>query len=155
MGGTVMLPWLALWVANWRLLTALAAIPMILACLAHWLLPESARWLLSQGIELITFVMQSLLNNILPNVSVALFPSRNPSVICPGRVDETIEILRNIAHLNGKVIPNEVLEDLRVSMKRFECSVLTAIFGNRVSFLLGTLVYFLLFWRFSIRFDVA
>lgn len=61
MGGTVMLPWLALWVANWRLLTALAAIPMILACLAHWLLPESARWLLSQGTELTTFVMQSLL----------------------------------------------------------------------------------------------
>lgn len=49
MGATVALPWLALWVANWRLLTAFASVPMIASCAAHWILPESARWLLSQG----------------------------------------------------------------------------------------------------------
>ncbi|ROT62269.1 putative organic cation transporter, partial [Penaeus vannamei] len=47
--GTVALPWLAKWVANWRLLCALSAVPMMVSCVAHWILPESARWLLSQG----------------------------------------------------------------------------------------------------------
>ncbi|XP_045592126.1 organic cation transporter protein [Procambarus clarkii] len=46
---TVALPWLAVLAGNWRLLTALSASPMILSCLAFWILPESARWLLSQG----------------------------------------------------------------------------------------------------------
>ncbi|XP_042855438.1 organic cation transporter protein-like [Penaeus japonicus] len=81
--GTVSLPWLAKWVANWRLLCALSAVPMMASCVAHWVLPESARWLLSQG-----------------------------------RVDETVEILQKIARVNGRTIPDQVLDDLQRSAKQ-------------------------------------
>lgn len=63
MGATVALPWLAVWVANWRLLTALASVPMIVSCIAHWVLPESARWLLSQGrVEETIKILKSIAN---------------------------------------------------------------------------------------------
>lgn len=81
--GTVALPWLAKWVANWRLLCALSAVPMMVSCVAHWILPESARWLLSQG-----------------------------------RVGETVEILKKIARVNGRTIPDQVLDDLQKSAKQ-------------------------------------
>ncbi|XP_069992151.1 organic cation transporter protein [Penaeus vannamei] len=81
--GTVALPWLAKWVANWRLLCALSAVPMMVSCVAHWILPESARWLLSQG-----------------------------------RVEETVEILKKIARVNGRTIPDQVLDDLQKSAKQ-------------------------------------
>ncbi|XP_063589244.1 organic cation transporter protein-like [Penaeus indicus] len=81
--GTVALPWLAKWVANWRLLCALSAVPMMVSCVAHWILPESARWLLSQG-----------------------------------RVEETVEILQKISRVNGRTIPDQVLDDLQKSAKQ-------------------------------------
>ncbi|KAK7065138.1 hypothetical protein SK128_004402, partial [Halocaridina rubra] len=47
--GTVLLPWMMIGVGDWRLMSVISSAPMILACASHWLLPESARWLLSQG----------------------------------------------------------------------------------------------------------
>ncbi|KAG7172755.1 Carcinine transporter-like 1 [Homarus americanus] len=78
--GTVALPWLAVAAGNWRLFTALSCTPMIFGCFAFWVLPESARWLLSQS-----------------------------------RVEETIEILKKIAKVNGRTIPDQVLHDLQKS----------------------------------------
>ncbi|GBP13051.1 Organic cation transporter protein [Eumeta japonica] len=47
--GCVILPWLALWMADWRRLLLLTSTPMLIVCAAPWLIPESARWLVSQG----------------------------------------------------------------------------------------------------------
>ncbi|BFF98095.1 beta-alanine transporter [Drosophila madeirensis] len=46
---TMLMPWLALSTYNWRTLSALCAIPISLSLLSFWLLPESARWLVSVG----------------------------------------------------------------------------------------------------------
>ncbi|CAL4095430.1 unnamed protein product [Meganyctiphanes norvegica] len=78
--GTVVIPWIALGLGDWRLLSAVISLPMLLGGLAFWLLPESARWLLTQG-----------------------------------RVEETIIILKRIAHVNGKTIPEKMLKDLQES----------------------------------------
>ncbi|XP_075980274.1 solute carrier family 22 member 3-like [Anticarsia gemmatalis] len=47
--GCVSLPWIALWLNNWRTLMWFTSTPMLFLVLAPWLLPESARWLLSRG----------------------------------------------------------------------------------------------------------
>lgn len=43
------LPWIALYVADWQLLTLVTSAPLCLALLTPWLVPESARWLVSRG----------------------------------------------------------------------------------------------------------
>lgn len=43
------LPWIALWLSDWRLLTIVTSTPLLLAIFTPWLIPESARWLVSQG----------------------------------------------------------------------------------------------------------
>ncbi|XP_037931141.1 organic cation transporter protein-like [Teleopsis dalmanni] len=44
-----MLPWIAYYLADWRLLTIVTSAPLALVILTPWLIPESARWLVSQG----------------------------------------------------------------------------------------------------------
>lgn len=43
------LPWIAVWLKNWQMLTIVTSAPMIIAVFAPMFLPESARWLVSQG----------------------------------------------------------------------------------------------------------
>ncbi|XP_071645804.1 organic cation transporter protein-like isoform X2 [Temnothorax longispinosus] len=43
------LPWIAYFLANWRLTCITISVPLALAVAAPWLVPESARWLVSQG----------------------------------------------------------------------------------------------------------
>ncbi|XP_058810792.1 organic cation transporter protein-like [Phymastichus coffea] len=44
-----LLPWIAYYIADWRLTCVATSVPLILALSAPWLVPESARWLVSQG----------------------------------------------------------------------------------------------------------
>ncbi|KAK0082320.1 hypothetical protein PV325_010684 [Microctonus aethiopoides] len=43
------LPWIAYWIADWRILSWATALPLITAFLAPWIAPESARWYLMAG----------------------------------------------------------------------------------------------------------
>ncbi|XP_057336890.1 organic cation transporter protein-like [Microplitis mediator] len=43
------LPWIAYYLADWRMTTIVLSIPLALSVLTPWLVPESARWLVSQG----------------------------------------------------------------------------------------------------------
>lgn len=43
------LPWIALWLNDWRWLAVVTSLPLALAIFTPWLIPESARWLVSQG----------------------------------------------------------------------------------------------------------
>ncbi|XP_059485227.1 solute carrier family 22 member 1-like isoform X2 [Neocloeon triangulifer] len=47
--GLVTLPWLAYALWDWRLFSVISSLPMCVAFLAPWLIPESGRWLLAQG----------------------------------------------------------------------------------------------------------
>lgn len=40
-----LLPWIAYWIADWKILSVVTAFPMIVAFLGPWLVPESARYL--------------------------------------------------------------------------------------------------------------
>ncbi|XP_023301982.2 organic cation transporter protein-like [Lucilia cuprina] len=44
-----MLPWMAYYIANWKLLALVTSLPLLLAVLTPLVVPESARWLVSQG----------------------------------------------------------------------------------------------------------
>ncbi|XP_063372187.1 carcinine transporter-like [Cydia amplana] len=44
-----LLPWIALGVADWRVYTLVISVPLVLAVFTPCLVPESARWLISQG----------------------------------------------------------------------------------------------------------
>lgn len=44
-----LLPWIALGVADWRTYSLIVSIPLVLAVLTPWVVPESARWLISKG----------------------------------------------------------------------------------------------------------
>uniref|UniRef100_A0A224XLE8 Putative synaptic vesicle transporter svop n=1 Tax=Panstrongylus lignarius TaxID=156445 RepID=A0A224XLE8_9HEMI len=44
-----LLPWLALWTNDWRLFVIITSLPLAAAFIAPCTVPESARWLLSQG----------------------------------------------------------------------------------------------------------
>ncbi|XP_012062744.1 PREDICTED: organic cation transporter protein-like [Atta cephalotes] len=44
-----LLPWIAYWIADWRILSVVTAFPMIVAFLGPWLVPESARWYIMSG----------------------------------------------------------------------------------------------------------
>jgi len=39
-----LLPWIAYWIADWRILSVVTAFPLIVAFLGPWLIPESARY---------------------------------------------------------------------------------------------------------------
>ncbi|CAH0761922.1 unnamed protein product [Diatraea saccharalis] len=43
------LPWIALGVSDWRYYTLITSVPLVLSILTPWVVPESARWLISQG----------------------------------------------------------------------------------------------------------
>ena len=43
------LPWIAYYVANWRLTSIIISVPLIFAIASPFIVPESARWLVSQG----------------------------------------------------------------------------------------------------------
>ncbi|CAG9839512.1 unnamed protein product [Diabrotica balteata] len=43
------LPWIAYYLADWRLLCYATSAPLVIAVFTPWLVPESARWLVSQG----------------------------------------------------------------------------------------------------------
>lgn len=43
------LPWIAYYLADWRMTCITISVPLALAVAAPWLVPESARWLVSQG----------------------------------------------------------------------------------------------------------
>ncbi|CAL8106518.1 unnamed protein product [Orchesella dallaii] len=47
--GTILLPLLATTISNWRIYALVISLPMLLALLALFFVPESARWLLSKG----------------------------------------------------------------------------------------------------------
>ncbi|XP_049707257.2 organic cation transporter protein [Helicoverpa armigera] len=44
-----LLPWIALWADDWRMFALGTSLPFALAILTPWMVPESARWLVSQG----------------------------------------------------------------------------------------------------------
>lgn len=44
-----MLPWIAIFLKSWQLLAIVTSAPLGLSLLTPWLVPESARWLVSQG----------------------------------------------------------------------------------------------------------
>ncbi|KAG8305763.1 hypothetical protein J6590_062071 [Homalodisca vitripennis] len=44
-----LLPWISLWVGDWRWLCVVTAAPLALAIVTPFFVPESARWLVSQG----------------------------------------------------------------------------------------------------------
>ncbi|XP_013105063.2 carcinine transporter [Stomoxys calcitrans] len=44
-----LLPWIAYYLANWQYLAIATSAPLILVIFTPWLVPESARWLVSQG----------------------------------------------------------------------------------------------------------
>ncbi|XP_073948521.1 solute carrier family 22 member 3-like isoform X1 [Choristoneura fumiferana] len=48
-GGCLALPWLALWVADWRHFLLATSLPMLLVVLTPILVPESVGWLVSKG----------------------------------------------------------------------------------------------------------
>ncbi|XP_037963798.2 solute carrier family 22 member 3 isoform X1 [Plutella xylostella] len=48
-GGCVLLPFMALWISNWRTLSIVMSIPSLLVLLAPFTIPESTRWYVSRG----------------------------------------------------------------------------------------------------------
>ncbi|KAK2579265.1 hypothetical protein KPH14_008225 [Odynerus spinipes] len=44
-----LLPWIAYWIADWRILSIVTAFPMIVAFVGPWIVPESARWYIMNG----------------------------------------------------------------------------------------------------------
>ncbi|KZC09853.1 Organic cation transporter protein [Dufourea novaeangliae] len=43
------LPWIAYWLADWRMTCIATSVPLVLAVVTPWVIPESARWLVSQN----------------------------------------------------------------------------------------------------------
>ncbi|XP_015511708.1 carcinine transporter-like [Neodiprion pinetum] len=43
------LPWIAYWIADWRILSVVTAAPLAIAFVGPWIVPESARWYISSG----------------------------------------------------------------------------------------------------------
>ncbi|XP_058789019.1 organic cation transporter protein-like [Phymastichus coffea] len=44
-----MLPWIAYWIADWKILSIVAALPLVIAFITPWIVPESARWYIQNG----------------------------------------------------------------------------------------------------------
>ncbi|KAF2356102.1 Major facilitator sugar transporter-like [Trinorchestia longiramus] len=47
--GTVIVPWFAILVSDWRLFSVLCSVPMLFGASAYYFVPESVRWLMLQG----------------------------------------------------------------------------------------------------------
>ncbi|CAB3245464.1 unnamed protein product [Arctia plantaginis] len=47
--GGIVLPWIVLYIGDWRILMWVTSAPMFIVLLAPWFLPESVRWLISRG----------------------------------------------------------------------------------------------------------
>ncbi|XP_065369296.1 organic cation transporter protein-like [Calliphora vicina] len=47
--GGCALPWIAYYIADWKILAIATSAPLLLVILTPWLIPESARWLVCQG----------------------------------------------------------------------------------------------------------
>ncbi|XP_070168667.1 carcinine transporter isoform X2 [Polyergus mexicanus] len=43
------LPWIAYWISDWRILSVVTSFPMVVAFLSPWIVPESARWYITSG----------------------------------------------------------------------------------------------------------
>ncbi|XP_023246156.1 organic cation transporter protein-like, partial [Copidosoma floridanum] len=43
------LPWIAYWVRDWKMLSVLSALPLVVAFVTPWIVPESARWYITNG----------------------------------------------------------------------------------------------------------
>ncbi|XP_012268147.2 carcinine transporter-like isoform X2 [Athalia rosae] len=43
------LPWIAYWIADWRILSVVTAAPLAFAFIGPWIVPESARWYITRG----------------------------------------------------------------------------------------------------------
>ncbi|XP_061723762.1 solute carrier family 22 member 3-like [Cydia pomonella] len=48
-GGCVVLPWLALWFSDWKTFILVTSLPMLVALVTPFLVPESVGWLVSKG----------------------------------------------------------------------------------------------------------
>ncbi|XP_031772778.1 carcinine transporter-like [Apis florea] len=46
---STILPWMAYYISNWRYFTYVTAIPLLSVIITPWILPESARWYVSNG----------------------------------------------------------------------------------------------------------
>ncbi|XP_076173940.1 carcinine transporter-like [Ptiloglossa arizonensis] len=47
--GSTILPWMAYYISNWRMFTYISALPLLSVFVTPWILPESARWYISNG----------------------------------------------------------------------------------------------------------
>ncbi|KAG4075818.1 hypothetical protein HA402_003644 [Bradysia odoriphaga] len=47
--GALVMPWIAFYVNDWKMLTIVLSAPLLFAIFTPWLVPESARWLVSQN----------------------------------------------------------------------------------------------------------
>jgi len=47
--GSLVMPWIAYGVSDWKILSIVLSAPLVLAIFTPWIVPESARWLLSQN----------------------------------------------------------------------------------------------------------
>ncbi|KAL7293635.1 hypothetical protein TKK_0012717 [Trichogramma kaykai] len=43
------LPWIAYWVSDWKILSVVSALPLVVAFVTPWIVPESARWYIMNG----------------------------------------------------------------------------------------------------------
>ncbi|XP_076868882.1 solute carrier family 22 member 13b [Brachyhypopomus gauderio] len=75
--GLMLLSGVAYGIHNWRILQLVLSAPALLLCVYYWILPESARWLLTQG-----------------------------------RQDEAKKTILNAARINGRKIPESLLDKL-------------------------------------------
>ncbi|XP_076238886.1 carcinine transporter-like [Calliopsis andreniformis] len=46
---STILPWMAYYISNWKLFTYVSALPLLSVFITPWILPESARWYVSNG----------------------------------------------------------------------------------------------------------
>ncbi|XP_033326805.2 carcinine transporter isoform X1 [Megalopta genalis] len=46
---STILPWMAYYISNWRIFTYVSALPLLSVFITPWILPESARWYVSNG----------------------------------------------------------------------------------------------------------
>ncbi|XP_022115436.2 beta-alanine transporter [Pieris rapae] len=86
-GGAIMLPWVSIWLGDWRKLLWFTISPLLILFLIPFVIPESARWLSSRG-----------------------------------RSKKAIEVLRRFEKLNGRKIPDDVLDEFVISSNKQKIS---------------------------------
>lgn len=47
--GALLMPWIALWISNWRMLSIVLSAPLMMAIFTPWIVPESVRSLSPQN----------------------------------------------------------------------------------------------------------